>query len=44
MLVPVDSPAMQSLKLAFRDGGSAVSVHDIEMVRYVELKGCNSWG
>jgi protein-L-isoaspartate(D-aspartate) O-methyltransferase len=43
MVVPVGNPGFQVLKLVCKDAGGIVSIHDNEMVRFVELKGRYGW-
>lgn len=43
MVVPVGNPVYQVLKLVCKDAGGIVSIHDNEMVRFVELKGRYGW-
>lgn len=43
MVVPVGKPGLQVLQLVFKDAGGIVSVRDIEMVRFVEMKGRYGW-
>lgn len=43
MLVPVGQPGLQVLKLVTKDDCGAVNVRDIEMVRFVEMKGRYGW-
>lgn len=43
MVVPVGNPGFQVLKLVLKDSDGMASVHDIEMVRFVELKGRYGW-
>ncbi|MDD4081013.1 MAG: protein-L-isoaspartate(D-aspartate) O-methyltransferase [Eubacteriales bacterium] len=44
MVVPVGQPGFQVLKLILKDANGAVSIQDIEMVSFVELKGRFGWG
>lgn len=43
MVVPVGSPGYQVLKLVRKDRDGAVTIRDIEMVRFVEMKGRYGW-
>lgn len=43
MLVPVGNPGFQVLKLVSKDTDGMASVRDIEMVRFVEMKGRYGW-
>lgn len=43
MVVPVGNPGVQILKLVCRDSDGRVGVRDIEMVRFVEMKGRYGW-
>lgn len=43
MLVPVGNPGFQVLKLVSKDAVGMVSTRDIEMVRFVEMKGRYGW-
>lgn len=43
MLVPVGNPGLQVLKLIVKDSAGIVSIRDIEMVRFVEMKGRYGW-
>jgi protein-L-isoaspartate(D-aspartate) O-methyltransferase len=43
MVVPVGNPGFQVLKLVLKDSDGMVSVRDIEMVRFVEMKGRYGW-
>ena len=43
MLVPVGSAGLQTLQLVTKDGSGQVEVRDIELVRFVELKGRYGW-
>lgn len=43
MVVPVGEPGIQVLKLVCRDSDGSVIVRDVEMVRFVEMKGRYGW-
>ncbi len=43
MLVPVGSEGIQVLKLVTKSFGGAVEVRDLQLVRFVELKGRYGW-
>lgn len=43
MLVPVGDPGFQTLKLVIKDGNGSVTVRDLELVRFVEMKGRYGW-
>jgi protein-L-isoaspartate(D-aspartate) O-methyltransferase len=43
MLVPVGDAGMQVLKLVTKDQSGAADVQDVELVRFVELKGRYGW-
>jgi protein-L-isoaspartate(D-aspartate) O-methyltransferase len=44
LLVPVGEAGLQTLKLVTKDEAGSVSSRDIELVRFVELKGRYGWG
>ena len=44
MLIPVGAAALQTLQLVTKNGNGESAVHDIELVRFVELKGRYGWG
>lgn len=39
MVIPIGKPGLQVLQLVHKSAGGIISIHDIEMVRFVELKG-----
>ena len=43
MVVPVGPPGLQTLKLVLKDGDGGLSTRDVELVRFVELKGRYGW-
>jgi protein-L-isoaspartate(D-aspartate) O-methyltransferase len=43
LLVPVGPPGLQVLKLVMKDTSGAVTVRDLELVRFVEMKGRYGW-
>ncbi len=43
LLVPVGNPGLQVLKLVTKDMNGDISMRDIEMVRFVEMKGRYGW-
>lgn len=43
MVVPIGESGLQVLQLVHKLSGGIISIHDIEMVRFVELKGRYGW-
>ncbi len=43
MIVPIGDSGLQVLQLVHKIAGGIISIHDIEMVRFVELKGRYGW-